>query len=80
MNAQELNYNLHSFYNPMKPHQLEVVEDADNGIPTHFEYNTSGSIKVIEDPVKGQPQIFFWNEEQQRRERDSNPRYLTELN
>ena len=49
----------------MKPHQLEVVEDADNGIPTHFEYNTSGSIKVIEDPVKGQPQIFFWNEEQQ---------------
>ena len=65
MNAQELNYNLHSFYNPMKPHQLEVVEDADNGIPTHFEYNTSGSIKVIEDPVKGQPQIFFWNEEQQ---------------
>ena len=65
MNAVELNYNLQYGYNGAKPHQLEMVDDIDNGIPTHFEYNTSGSIKVIDDPVKGQPQIFFWNEEQQ---------------
>ena len=65
MNAGELNYNLQYGYNGAKPHQLEFVDDIDNGIPTHFEYNSSGSIKVIDDPVKGQPQIFFWNEEQQ---------------
>ena len=64
-NASALNYNLGYTYDNMNPHQLMEVLDADNSVLSQYQYNSTGSIKHIDDPTAGGPQEFFWNEEQQ---------------
>ena len=41
------------------------VQDQDNNVQSNYQYNSSGSIKHMDDPSMGNPQEFFWNEEQQ---------------
>ena len=64
MNAPDLNYTLNYNYSTNNPHQLEDVIDANTGAQSYYQYNSSGSIKEIQDPTAGGPQNFFWNEEQ----------------
>ena len=64
MNAPDLNYTLNYNYNASNPHQLEEVMDSKTGAQSHYQYNSSGSIKEIQDPAAKGPQSFFWNEEQ----------------
>ncbi len=64
-NASALNYDLGYTYDNMNPHQLMEVLDADNSVLSQYQYNSTGSIKHIDDPTAGGPQEFFWNEEQQ---------------
>ena len=65
LNASALNYDLGYTYDNMNPHQLMEVFDADNSVLSQYQYNSTGSIKHIDDPTAGGPQEFFWNEEQQ---------------
>jgi len=64
MNTPDLNYTLNYNYSTNNPHQLEDVIDANTGAQSYYQYNSSGSIKEIQDPTAGGPQSFFWNEEQ----------------
>jgi len=63
-NAAALDYTLHYTYNATNPHQLDNVVDSKSGIQSHYQYNSSGSIKEIQDPAADGPQTFYWNEEQ----------------
>jgi RHS repeat-associated protein len=63
-NFKDLNYTLNYNYNASNPHQLEEVVDSKSGVQSHYLYNSSGSIKEIQDHAAGGPQSFFWNEEQ----------------
>jgi RHS repeat-associated protein len=63
-NAAALDYTLNYTYSATNPHQLDNVVDSKSGIQSHYQYNSSGSIKEIVDPAAGGPQTFYWNEEQ----------------
>ena len=63
-NAFALDYTLNYNYNTSNPHQLEDVLDSKNSVQSNYLYNSSGSIKEIQDPMAGGPQTFYWNEEQ----------------
>ncbi|MGB2275002.1 MAG: hypothetical protein ACPH25_04395 [Schleiferiaceae bacterium] len=65
-NAFALDYTLNYNYSTSNPHQLEDVLDSKNSVQSNYLYNSSGSIKEIQDPMAGGPQTFYWNEERRR--------------
>ena len=44
--------------------QLDQVFDQKSQTTSHYQYNSSGSVALIDDPTQGGPQTFYWNEQQ----------------